>query len=97
VTVNSFRRTLQRDYTERLIAFLLDTTSWITINPSVGAEQLTVPEDVRSLARLELTELSDRIGRVLNRRSLDRDTRAHLSETKVQIDRALEASVNVQP
>jgi hypothetical protein len=97
VTVNSFRRTLQRDYTERLIAFLLDTTSWITINPLVGAEQLTVPEDVRSLARLELAELSDQIDRVLNRRTLDRDTRAHLSETKVQIDRALDASVNVQP
>ncbi|PQJ34757.1 hypothetical protein BSZ35_09250 [Salinibacter sp. 10B] len=97
VAINSFRRSLQRTYTDRLIAFLLDTTSWITINPLVGADQLTVPEDVRSLARLELTELSDTIGRVLDRRSLDRDTRAHLAETKVQIDRALEASVDVQP
>jgi hypothetical protein len=52
---------------------------------------------VRSLARLELVELSDEIGRVLDRRSLDRDTRAHLSETKVRIDRALDASVEVAP
>lgn len=95
-TVNSFRRNLQRVYTDRLIGFLLDTTNWITITPG-DAAQLTVPEDVRSLARLELTELSEQLDRVLSRRSLDRETRAHLSETKVQIDRALEASVNVVP
>ena len=95
-SINSFRRTLQRTYTDRLIDFLLDTTSWITIAPG-DADQQSVPEDVRSLARLELAQLSDRIGRTLDRGSLDRTTRAHLSETKVRIDRALEASVNVTP
>jgi hypothetical protein len=44
-----------------------------------------------------LVELSEQIGRTLNRRSLDRDTRAHLSETKARIDRALDASVEVTP
>ncbi|MFB6247876.1 MAG: zinc-dependent metalloprotease [Salinibacter sp.] len=96
LSINSFRRNLQRVYTDRLIDFLLDTTSWITITPS-AADQVTVPEDVRSLARLELTELSDRIGQALDRDGLDRTTRAHLSETKARIDRALEASVRVTP
>jgi len=96
VEVNSFRRNLQRVYTDRLVDFALGTTSWITITYG-DADQVRTPEDVRSLARLELVELSDEIGRVLDRRSLDRDTRAHLSETKVRIDRALDASVDVRP
>jgi len=96
VTINSFRRNLQRTYTDWLIDFVLDTTSWITIS-FTGADQVNAPEDVRSLARLELAELSDRIDRVLDRRSLNRDTRAHLSETKIEIDRALDASVQVAP
>ncbi len=96
VAINSFRRNLQRAYTDRLIDYLLDTTSWITISFS-GIDQLSAPESVRSLARLELVELSEQIGRTLNRGSLDRDTRAHLSETKARIDRALDASVDVTP
>jgi hypothetical protein len=95
-SINSFRRNLQRVYTDRLIDFALDTTSWITITYG-DAAQVSTPEDVRSLARLELVELSEQIGRVLDRRSLDRDTRAHLSATKVRIDRALDASVEVRP
>jgi hypothetical protein len=95
-SINSFRRNLQRTYTDRLIDYLLDTTSWITITPG-DADQVTVPEDVRSLARLELRELSQQIDRALAGGSLDRTTRAHLSETKERIDRALEASVQVTP
>ena len=94
--VNSFRRNLQRTYTDRLIDFMLDTTTWVTIS-FAGADQLDVPEDVRSLARLELEELSGRIERVLDRGTVDRPTRAHLRETKVRIDRALDASVQVNP
>jgi len=96
VTINSFRRSLQRMYVDRLIDFLLETTTWITISPA-GAGQASVPEDVRSLARLELRTLSDRIEDVLRRGGLDRTERAHLSETKTRIDRALEASVRVSP
>jgi len=96
VSINSFRRNLQRTYTDHLIDFLLDTTSWVTISFS-GTDQVSAPEDVRSLARLELAELSEQIGRILDRDSVDRDTRAHLSETKIRIDRALDASVEVMP
>jgi hypothetical protein len=97
VSINSFRRPLQRMYVDRLIDFLLETTTWITISPAAGGAQASVPEDVRSLARLELRTLSDRIEEVLQRREIDRTERAHLSETKIRIDRALEASVRVSP
>lgn len=90
--INSFRRNLQRMYTTQLVNFMLDAQSWIVISIA-GAEQLFVPEHIRSLARLELTELSERIGRTLDQGGLDRDTQAHLHETKVRIDRALDAAL----
>jgi len=92
--INSFRRNLQRTYTDRLIELMLDTTTWITITLS-GADQLGAPEDVRSLARLELRELSGRMDDVLAEHTLDRETRAHLSETQVRIERALDASLDL--
>jgi len=95
-SMNSFRRNLQRLYTDRLIDLVLDTTSWITITLT-GADQVRAPEDVRSLARFELRELTDRIDRVLSRFTLDRKTRAHLSETRERIDRALDASFELSP
>ncbi len=95
--INSFRRNLQRTYTNKLIDFVLGSNSWITIS-FAGADQLVVPEDVRSLARLELTELSSRIERMLSRRqSLDREIQAHLTETKIRINQALDASVELEP
>lgn len=97
LTVDSFRRSLQRLYVDRLIDFLLETTTWITISPLAGGDQASVPEDVRSLARLELRALSDRLGQALDRPGLDRTVRAHLAETKERVDRALEASVRVAP
>ena len=97
VEITSFRRPLQRMYVDRLIDFLLETTTWITISPVAGADQALVPEDVRSLARLELRTLSGRIGDVLRRGGLEQTERAHLFETKTRIDRALEASVRVSP
>ena len=94
--INSFRRPLQRTYTDRLIQLMMNTTSWITIT-SGGIDQIDTPEDVRSLARLELQELSYHLARALDAPGLDRDTEAHLTETKARVDRALEASVAVQP
>lgn len=95
--INSFRRNLQRIHTNKMIDFVLGAQSWITIS-FVGGDQLEVPEDVRSLARLELSELSRKIGRMLSRRqSFEREISAHLSETKTRIDRALDASVELEP
>lgn len=86
--VSSFRRNLQRRYTDQLIRQLHDSPAW-----TAGAQQIKMPEHVRSLSRLELYELSRRIESVLDGRSTDRDTQAHLTESRARIDRALEASV----
>jgi hypothetical protein len=94
--INSFRRNLQRTYIDVLVELMMGNTSWITITMS-GADQIEAPEDVRSVARLELDELSAQIGRALDASGLDRDTRAHLSETQVRIDRSLNASVDTSP
>ncbi|MFP4228873.1 MAG: zinc-dependent metalloprotease [Salinivenus sp.] len=94
--INSFRRPLQRTYTDRLVQLMMNTTSWITITTG-GIDQIDTPEDVRSLARLELEELSAALDRALSTPGLDRATEAHLAETKERVDRALEASMAVSP
>jgi hypothetical protein len=86
--IDSFRRNLQRAHVNRLTGLMLDQRSpWQT---------LPTPEDARSLARYELSELSRRIDRALAARgSLDTPTRAHLAETKARVDRALDASLTL--
>lgn len=55
----------------------------------------SVPGDASALARLELSELSRRIGRALAGADVDRVTRAHLEETRARVDRTLDATVVV--
>jgi hypothetical protein len=84
--INSFRRNLQRSHIAELIRVLMNERS--LVNP------VPAPEDARSLARYELTQLSERIGRALAAGgALDATSRAHLFETRVRIDRVLNASV----
>jgi hypothetical protein len=83
--IDSFRRNLQRMHVKELTRIMYDTRT----NPFVSP----VPEDARSLARLELTQLSGRLGTALNTQGLDNSTKAHLVETKARIDKALEASM----
>lgn len=91
-SANSFRRNLQRTYTDHLIHLMLDSQTWIAFGIG-GGQQLSAPEHVRSLARLELTELAAQIDEALENGAFDRDTQAHLTETKDRIDRALNASM----
>jgi len=77
-STDAVRRNLQRIYTDRLASLALS-----------GA----VPGDASALARLELTELSRRLGSALGRSRIDRVTKAHLAETKARVDRTLEASI----
>ncbi len=82
-SVDSFRRNLQRAYIRQLTTLLI-------------TREQPVPEDARSLARYELTQLSDRIAQVLaSGASIDTVTRAHLAESKARIDKALEVSLTV--
>ena len=89
--VNSFRINLQRAYTDQLIRLMLETPPFRAFSGG-GIQEVPVPEHVRSLARLELTELSEQISQAMNG-ALDRDMQAHLTETQVRIDRALNASM----
>ncbi|WP_103028255.1 zinc-dependent metalloprotease [Salinibacter altiplanensis] len=94
--INSFRRPLQRTYADVLIELMMGTTSWITIT-TAGIDQIDAPEDVRSMARLELTELSSQLDAALEAPDLETETRAHLAETQARIDRALNASLTLSP
>ena len=87
-TANSFRRNLQRMYVDHLTRIMLDVRPTPTSHPA--------PEDARSLARLELTELSGRIGQALQSSSLDRTMQAHLMESKVRIDEMLDVTMTVK-
>ena len=99
VHIRSIRRNVQRAYTGQLIRLLLE---WFPQPsgagmrmPSMAQPAVRVPEDARSLARLELTRIVDRIDRVLQNPDLDTLTRAHLLETRARIRRALQASVQM--
>jgi hypothetical protein len=72
------RRNLQRIYTDQLAALALTESA---------------PGDASALARLELSELSARLGRALSGARIDRSTRAHLAETRARVDRVLEATL----
>jgi hypothetical protein len=90
-SVNAFRRNLQRSYTTQLVRLVTETPSFMTYANGRMME-LRVPEHARSLARLELTDLTSQINKVLRSHTIDRDTRAHLEETKARIAKALEAT-----
>ncbi|NIR43739.1 MAG: zinc-dependent metalloprotease [Gemmatimonadetes bacterium] len=79
--VNSFRRNLQRMYTDHLIEIML-------------SDEPTVPEDARSLARLHLKRIASNIESA-GTGGLDDFTLAHLDETQARIERALKAQASV--
>lgn len=81
-SVNSFRRNLQRRYTDHLIEVMLSTAP-------------TVPEDARSLSRLHLKRIAERVDAALDRGAVDDFSVAHLDETKARIERALRAQTNL--
>jgi hypothetical protein len=55
------------------------------------------PADARSLARLHLEEIGDRIGTILDRKDakVDDTTRAHLKECRNRIAKVLGASLDL--
>ncbi len=82
---NSFRRNLQRNYVGRLAGMMNNLRPFPWIPPA--------PEDARSIARLELTEIAEAIDSALGRSGLDRSMKAHLLETRARIDAAFETSM----
>lgn len=80
LNVNSFRRSLQREHLKRLMNLLLRDG---------GA-----PEDARTLARYQLTELEKQLKATAPTRStMPLETRAHIEETLARIQDSLRASI----
>lgn len=78
--ISSLRRNLQREYVERLIDLSMpDTWSQASHKP------------IANLSLMHLRKLSKRIGEVQDKSGLDAYTEAHLTETKLRIDKALDA------
>jgi hypothetical protein len=80
--VSSLRRDLQREHIERLIDLTLPATA-------SGAAS----KPISNLAMSKLREIKDKIGNAIDRGggNVDAYTKAHLSEMKVRIEKALDA------
>ena len=83
--ISSFRRGLQREHLKQLIKLVLEADTG-------------TPEDARSLARLHLGQIRSKIQRVLQnaRGALDDYSFAHLEESQVRVEKALDASFRVE-
>ena len=94
---DSFRRNLQRFYIEQLVAISIpNKDSAGDFGPFAARGAGDAPEDARSLARYQLTRLSERLAVASGAPgTLDLETRAHFAESKAKIDRALAASVSL--
>ncbi|MEM9666828.1 MAG: hypothetical protein AAF970_17995, partial [Bacteroidota bacterium] len=83
------RRNLQAMYADQLIGLALGELYWNA--PERARMNPPTPEQARSLARLELSELQTNIEQVVDSGSINRDTKAHLLDTHARITQALEA------
>ena len=78
--ISSLRRNLQREYVERLIDLSMPE-SW----------RQASHKPIANLALLHLRQLSTRLAQAQDHSGLDTYTKAHLSETRLRIDKALDA------
>ena len=83
--ISSFRRGLQREHLKQLIKLVLAADSG-------------TPEDARSLARHHLGQINERLQNVLqnSKAQLDDYTVAHLEESQVRVEKALDADFQVE-
>ncbi len=79
--ISTSRRDLQRAYIDRMTEIITDAPN-------------RTPADARAIARMKLSELRGRIG--TNYNGLDAYTRAHLTESRARIDRALQAGLELK-
>ena len=80
--ISSLRRNLQREHMQRLLDLVLQTS-----------DDTAAYKPISNLARMELRTLANRITTSLGKcgDKMDAYTKAHLSESKDRIERALEA------
>jgi hypothetical protein len=100
LALSTIRRNLQREHLRRLCTMVLgnrrspydDLFGFIVF---FGGASL--PADARSLARMHIKEISDRIDKTLDQKdlTLDDTTRAHLQECRHRIQKVLDAGLDV--
>jgi hypothetical protein len=100
VACSTIRRNLQREHLRKLSTMVLgnkrgtygDMFSFIFLFDSPEP-----PADAKSLARLHMEEIGDRIGKVLDQADskIDDTTRAHLKECRTRITKVLSASLDL--
>src|SRR5262249_28064391 len=98
VSCSTIRRNLQREYLKKLTTMVIgnkrggygDMFGYIFF---YGSQE--VPADARSLARLHLQEIGDRIGKPLQGHDVDDTTPAHLEECRQRIAKVLDASLDI--
>ena len=81
-SVPAMRRDLQRSYLDRMILLVTDAPD-------------RTPADARSVARITLEDLSNELTTALGSGATDAYTRAHLNESRVRIERALAAGLEL--
>jgi len=99
LNLSTIRRNLQREYLRKLCSIVLgnrrsslnDLYGFIVIMDGGGS----YPSDAKSLARLHLKEIGNRIDATLGRKELtiDDTTRAHLEESRHRITKVLDAGI----
>jgi hypothetical protein len=100
VSCSTIRRNLQREHLKRLSTIVLghrrspyeDLFDYISF---YGTPE--PPADAKSLARLHLDEIRDRIAKILDQKDskVDETTRAHLKECRTRITKVLDASLDL--
>jgi hypothetical protein len=81
-SIPSMRRDLQRAHLEQMIRLVTDAPNG-------------TPADARAVARLTLEKLGNDLLAALGSRDLDAYTRAHLNESRVRVERALAAGLEL--
>lgn len=99
-TISSLRRGLQRQYMEILIGMTLRNLTALENATNftdfiLALQTIDAPEDARAVARYQLMQLEEAIGKTLrhHRRDLDTTTTAHLEEARDRIGKVLEAQI----
>jgi hypothetical protein len=81
-SIPAMRRDLQRTHLERMIELVTDAPDG-------------TPADARAVARMTLENLGNGLYTALGSASLDAYTRAHLNESRVRVERALAAGIEL--
>src|SRR5262249_48238639 len=97
--ISTIRRNLQREYIKRLSAMVLGPRydrdlSAYRFTVVLGGSS-SVPPDAKNLARLHLTEIGEKISKLVGQKDckVDDTTLAHLKDIQIRVERVLKAGL----